>query len=95
MPGVMTPNGQPIWTSAVSPRSMPKPLPSRSVKVGVGTTVLPAPSTGSVQLIAAASCEDLVLVLGLERPRPPVAPQAAGLLAAKLAAIRAMFWRLM
>jgi hypothetical protein len=58
MPGVMTPNRQPIWTWPESPRSVVLPSPFRSVNVGVKSSALSVPSplvSISWQLIACAS----------------------------------------
>ena len=100
MPGVMTWKRQPICTCPVSPMSVALPLPFRSVKVGVKSLALIVPSalvSTSWQLIAAASAMIWLkyFVFRTASLATTVPSQAVGLLPAKLAAIRDMFWRLM
>ena len=76
------------------------PLPLRSVKVGVKSVALIVPSpfvSTSWQLIAWASAMIWLsyFVLRTASLATTVPSQAVGLLPAKLAAMRDMFWRLM
>ena len=94
MIGVTTEKKQVSWTVTSSPSPTSMPSPFRSVKTGSGTIGSPPPVTGRSQLVADASSSTLfrywvwTVVSG-------VTLQASGLLAASLAAIRAMFWTLM
>ncbi len=99
MTGVITLNVQLMATCAVSPISG-DPSRSTSVNVGLGAVFTPA-TKGRLQLVADASpmISFWYLVFAslrfVWRATSEVGVQASGLLAAKLAAIRAMFWRLM
>ena len=93
MTGVIRANWQLIPTATVSPRLFVAPFPVRSVKTGVGTTVVPL-TTGRAQLIAVASLMSWFRYAAWTAASP-VPVHASGLSAATFAAIRAMFCRLM
>ena len=101
MTGVMTPKVQLTPTVATSPISG-VPSPSASVNVGLGAVCTP-PTTGKLQFVAAASARISFWYLAWAWRRfawtsgsyGTGTVQAVGLFAAKFAAIRAMFWRLM